>query len=410
VPQRIPSTPETPIRPPRKRIPVKFFGGVLTIVAIGVAIFLFSRPPSEKKVAHQSVPATPKPTPEFVETIPSTPPVVVTPPTVTPPATTPPPTSPPVTIPIPTPDAQAMMKAAVAKADALQANKDWAGALRAWLAIEKENADVGRIGLEVLLTAIRKDVHGDDLLKLHDLLVEAARLDAVSAMAILAEALKKSDPSASFNWLCAAAERGDRDSMTQLGGVLSARGDYTKAFVYFEQASEQGDVFAKFVLGDRYMLGKGVKQDMKRGVQLLQEASDAGNALAADRLGYIYQKGIGVDVDLQRAFKLFSQGHERGNRFATANLGVLYMNGEGTPPDPAKAVALFEEGSRAENPRCMLLYARCLELGVGGVRPNLLKARFYYRKAATAGDPDAVEWCKKNLRENPVRNTTSAAR
>ncbi|HEX5177381.1 MAG TPA: tetratricopeptide repeat protein, partial [Chthoniobacteraceae bacterium] len=287
----------------------------------------------------------------------------------------------------------------------------WLGALRAWFAIEKENADLGKTGLEMLITTMRKEARNEDITKLNDLLIQAANLDVVAAMAFLGHALRTTDPTASFNWLCAAAERGDRDSMRQAGSILYERGEFTKGFPYFEQASEQGDAAAKFMVGDSYMIGKGVKQDMKKGVQLLQEAADAGNALAADRLGYIYQKGIGVTPDAVRAFNLFLQGHEAGNALATANLGVLYMKGEGTPKDPAKAVALFEEGSRAGNSRCMLLYARCLEIGAGGLRPNLLKARMWYSKAAEAGDPEAIEWCKKNgvggtaSRETPRRNT-----
>jgi len=408
VPQRV--TPETsataPSPPPRRRIPVKFFGGLLTIIAIGVAIFFFAQPGPEKKSAEHPPPAT-TPVPEFVETIPQTTPAVTsTTPLTTTPTTTTQPVAPPPPIP-PPPDTQAMVKAAIARADALTANRNWAAALRAWLVIEKDSPDVGKVGLEMLLETMRKDIANVKFEEVNDLVVEAARLDVLAAMTFLGEALRNTDPTASLNWYSAAAERGDRGALTQLGLALSRRGELAKAFGCFEAASEQGDVFAKYLLGECYMDGKGVKADEKRGAALFEEAANSGNSLAMDRLGVCYRKGIGVEADLAKAFQLFSRARDLGNASAMGNLGVLYMLGEGVGKDPVKAVALFSEGSEAGNPGCMSFYARCLEGGTG-VRPNLLKAESWYRKAAKGGDKYALDWCRAHkINVTPTRGADS---
>jgi serine/threonine protein kinase/TPR repeat protein len=413
VPQRV-AAETSPVAvapaPPRRRIPVKFFGGLLTIIALGVAIFFLAHSGPDKKVVEQTPPAKATPAPEFVETIPQTPPVVSTTPvtpTTTTPVTTTPPTVPPV-LP-PPPDTQAMIKAAIARADALTANQEWSAALRAWLAIEKDSADAGKVGLEMLLERMRKNLANVKFEEVHDLVVEAARLDVVAAMTCLGEALRTTDPTASLNWYSAAAERGDRGAMIQLGLALSRKGAYAKAFGCFEAASEQGDIFATYLLGECYLDGKGVKPDEKRGATLLQEAADKGDALAMDRLGVCYRKGIGVDPDLTKAFKLFSRAHELGNASATGNLGVLYMLGEGVTKDPVKAAALFSQGSEAGNAGCMSFYARCLESGTG-VRPNLLKAETWYRKAAKGGDKYALDWCRAHkINVTPSRSGDAQA-
>jgi serine/threonine protein kinase/TPR repeat protein len=412
VPQRVspeakPPAPSSP--PPRRKIPEKFFGGLLTIIAIGVAIFFFAQSGPKKEISEHTEPAKATPPPEFVETIPQTPPISSTPTTVgptksptgtTPPVVTIPPVVPP---PPPPPDTQAMIKAAIARADALTANKDWAAALRAWLAIEKESPDAGKVGLEMLLLQMRKELPNVKLEEVRDLALDAAHLDIVSAMTFLGEALHVIDPTAAFNWYSAAAQRGDRHAITQLGQALARRGELTNAFACFEDASAQGGLFATYLLGECYIEGKGVKPDPKRGVALLEKAVDMRdptysgqvdpNGLAMDRLGVCYRTGVGVERDLARAFELFSSARALGNKTAIGNLGVLYMNGEGVPKDPTKAATLFREGGEAGAPVCMSLYARCLESGTG-VRVNLLKAETWYRKAAQAGDKYALDWCR----------------
>ena len=112
-------------------------------------------------------------------------------------------------------------------------------------------SEVGRVRLELLLSKLQSDktVFGEnDFEAMREPLTAAAQLDVVSAMEILGDALRKRDPKASFNWLCAAAARGRAHAMAEVGLRFSngagVERDFVKAAQWCTQAREAGDVSA----------------------------------------------------------------------------------------------------------------------------------------------------------------------
>jgi serine/threonine protein kinase/TPR repeat protein len=385
-----------------KKVPVAFFGGVATVLAIGAAVWFFAR--SEQ--SHEHLPVLPAP-PIAVST-PSPEPPVIEPPAPEPMivATTPTPTPAPVMPKAepPTPSRVELLKTALAEAEQFESAQRWPEALSAYMEIIKEypENDSGRVRLELMLGRLIKMPKGlpaEAYAAMKDDLVEAAELDVVAAMALIADSLRDRDRVASFNWMSAAAERGHLDAMTQTGLMLAdGRGctaDLPKAIAYFTEAAEKGDPAAKAALGECYLLGKGVTKDGKQAVKWLREAAELGSAWGMNELGVCYHKGIGVERDYDQAFKLFSDSAKSNFAKANGNLGVLYMNGQGVPQDAQKGLAYFQKGAQAGDPNGMFFLAQAL-LDGNGISANRTEAKSWARKAAEAGHRDAQEWCRKN--------------
>jgi serine/threonine protein kinase/TPR repeat protein len=386
-----PPVPFIPSEP--KKLPIALIGGIAAVLTIGAAVFFFS---------HQS--PTDNPPPSIT---PGSDSPEVTPPTIadnTPPATPAPATPAPVTPP-PEPTRQQKLKAAVTSAEAYEEKGDWDNSLTVWLKVAREypESPVGKLRLETLMDRLRQRPSPISAQEFHDLrpvITEAAQLDVLSGMMLLADNVRKTEPATAFNWYSAATAKGYPPAMTQLGLMLSngagtTAPDMEKAVQCFRSAAEKGDAAGKFALGECYLKGKGVAEDKAQGVELLRESAEAGNVFAMNLLANCYTKGDGVKADYEEAYRLFTKASERGHLDALGNLSVLYMSGQGVARDLKKAAALAEKGARADNPFCMFLYANYLENGTG-IGQSILQSQNWYRKAAQAGERRAIEWCRKN--------------
>ncbi len=224
-------------------------------------------------------------------------------------------------------------------------------------------------------------------------------------MEILGDFLRKRDPKASFDWLCAAAARGHAHAMSEVGLRYSngagVERDFVKAAQWFAQAREAGEVSAGTLLAECYLLGKGVTKNEAKAIDLLQDAATAKDARAMDQLATCYHKGIGVGRDDHQAFRLYSAAAKLNYLDSVGNLGVLYLTSDQTDlgrneaARTQKAVDLFRAGAKQNNAFCMFLYARCFEAGTG-VDTNPAEASDWYRRAAEAGNRSALDWCRQH--------------
>ncbi len=302
---------------------------------------------------------------------------------------------------------QDLLKTRIASAQALEEKGEWAPSVRAWLAVTRDfpESGVGKNHLETLLNHLRdrpSPISFEEFTAMREPIAEAAQIDILSAMLLIGDNLRKTEPETALKWYTAASEKGDAVAFTQLGfmmetGVGDAKPDFVKAAQYFQTAADKGEVGGKFALGRCYLTGRGLPaKDEKRGAELAREAAEAGDTRAMNLLGDCYTHGTGVKTDFAEAFRLFTRAADRGNLKALGNLGVLYMTGRGVAAaNPKKAAELFEKGARAGDSSCMYNFAQCLEEGIGTGR-NSLQAQAWHRKAAEAGDDRAADWCRKH--------------
>lgn len=398
------------VPPQTRKAPIALIGGIaaLLVAGGGGAFFLM-----QKKDTHPVDPnasantSTSLPEVASIETTTTT--VATVTATPTPAPATPPPATPP-----PPPTRQELVKSAVDRAQALEDKGEWDKALTAWLTVAKDYPEfpVGKTHIETMLEPLRKrpnPLSPAEFRVMREEITEAAQLNILAAMMLLADNIRDQEPDAAFKWYSMAAEKKHAPAMTQIGLMYSnvtfqGTPDLAKAVEFLNTAAELGDTPAKAALGDCYMKGKGVEKDEKHGLALYREAASEGDVRAMNRLGDILHtmgseavaRNQSGEAQFSEAFQLFTKASERGNLDALGNLAVLYLNGEGVPkPDFPKAASLFEQGTKGENPFCMWGLARCYENGIG-VGKNLLTAQRWYKKAAEAGDKRSAEWCKKN--------------
>lgn len=403
---------ETPAFVPTqtRKPPLALIGGIAALlVAGGVAAFLFFKKPEDIGTGPGDPKTNGNTSGEITEVSTNGQNTNLTTKTATPVPATPPPATPP-----PPPTKQEMVKSAVDHAQELEDKGDWDKALNAWLKLAKEYPEfpVGKTHIETMLEPLRKrpnPLSPSEFREMRAEITEAAQLNVLAAMMLLADNIREAEPEAAFNWYSMAADRKHAPAMTQIGlmysnTTLPGTPDLVKAVEFLKAAADLGDAPAKAALGDCYLKGKGVPKDEKRGLEMYREAASGGDLRAMNRLGDVLRtigaeavkNGQSGETYFAEAFQVFTTASSRGNFDALGNLAVLYLNGEGVPePDPKKAAALFDQGAKGDNPFCMWGLARCYENGIG-VPKNLLTAQRWYKKAAEAGDRRAVEWCKKS--------------
>jgi TPR repeat protein len=331
------------------------------------------------------------------------------------PAATPNPSSESEVSPSPSPSPEAvrreMLAAAMKEARALEAKQSWAECLAAWVKIVQDfpESEAGKTNLETVCNTLRSrpdGIGGDAFAPLREPLANAAQLDVLSAMMVLAENLRRTAPGESLHWFQRAGELGDLEGLTQAGLMISNDQDdpqrFEKAVALFQRAAEKGHLSAKTSLGECLLYGKGIEKNEAGALEMLQQAAAANDRRAHDLLGTYYVKEARTSGRREseanelfgKAAKHFERAADLGLVRALGNLGVLHINGQGVPKDPRRAFALIQKGAEGKEAFCMVLLAQCYESGTGVSAPNLQKAREWYQLAADAGNAKAAEWIK----------------
>ncbi len=102
-------------------------------------------------------------------------------------------------------------------------------------------------------------------------------------------------------------------------------------------AAEQGDGEASLFLGNMYLYGAGVEEDLQAARKWLEVAAREGRIDALYNLGAIYDKGLGVPRDVKQAIKWFILAADQRDPQAQVNLAILYFKGDGVDKDVRSA-------------------------------------------------------------------------
>ncbi len=129
-------------------------------------------------------------------------------------------------------------------------------------------------------------------------------------------------------------------------GMMSFKGRGTpinnqKAVEYFEKSAKQGNQYAKRLLALEYISGINFEQDIEKGIVLLTECADGGDAFSCYKLGNLYLKGEIINQDLDKAEKYLLSAED--NEFTQYALGNLYLQKE--KYDIEKAISYFEKSA-----------------------------------------------------------------
>jgi len=156
------------------------------------------------------------------------------------------------------------------------------------------------------------------------------------------------------------------------------------------EAAISGDALALFEIGNRYMEGRGVSEDLQAAASWFGKSAEQGFAPAIYRLGNMNEKGLGMPRNIGKAIEWYQQSAEKGNASAMHNLAVLYASGASGSPDNTAAVRWFtdaaELGVKDSQYNLGILAAKGL-----GMPVNLEESYKWFALAAKAGDKDAAD-------------------
>ena len=183
-----------------------------------------------------------------------------------------------------------------------------------------------------------------------------------------------------------------------------------------EYASQQGNNYAKGLLGVHYMLGKGVPEDKNKAFLLFKEAADEGDMLAQKNLGLCYMFGDGVMRSDYQAANWFDKAAQQGDVCSKVNLAHLLSNADGIAHDYTRAETLYNEvvdlgpGEDYDNAVCglALLYSVVLKhhnkafpLLEKSAEQGYIDAQYQlglayrYGKGTEANKEEALRWFKE---------------
>jgi TPR repeat protein len=190
---------------------------------------------------------------------------------------------------------------------------------------------------------------------------------------------------------------------------------------YFEMAAKQGNVVCQREFGRMLVLGTGVPQDTRRGLDFLERAANNGDTtaqlflaecyagqhagvtpdaermvdflwLAAGRdvpeafakIAFCYEEGLGLAKDTTLAVRWYQQALDRGYAQAAINLGHCYAVGRGVPQDQRKAFELYQRAADLNLPLGHYNLGVAYALGEG-VAIDEQRAFTHFQIAAQAG-------------------------
>lgn len=146
--------------------------------------------------------------------------------------------------------------------------------------------------------------------------------------------------------------------------------------------SDEGNPDAKFYLGSIYYIGKGLKQDYSKAIDLFKEASERGNIAATFNLGIIYAKGRGVEIDEKKAFEYYKRAAFGGLPQAQYNYALWLREGRVEDPKPVEAMEWFKVSSNKNFDRSSIEVAKGYENGTAGRRDYREAVKLYRRARA----------------------------
>ena len=145
------------------------------------------------------------------------------------------------------------------------------------------------------------------------------------------------DEEKSLFWYGKAAEQGHAGAQRYLAFEAYSL-TWAEMARWRQKLADQGDVRAKYLLGDMYAKGIGVPQDKTKALYWFRSAADQEHDSAQFMLGDMYASGDGVPQDKAEAAHWFHNMAKSGSIEAQWRLSNIYASGEGLPKDTEKAL------------------------------------------------------------------------
>lgn len=160
---------------------------------------------------------------------------------------------------------------------------------------------------------------------------------------------------------------------------------YESAFQRFTKLHMENYYPATFALAVYLENGLATDINLEQAFEMYEIAAKHGKVTKAWRaMGNLYLRGTGVGQNIDEAIHCFKVAADGNDEESMYNLGILYSSGKNVSIDYEKAVVWFKKAALAGEPRSMYQLGRCFQLGQG-VEQSEETALEYYLEAADSG-------------------------
>lgn len=179
-----------------------------------------------------------------------------------------------------------------------------------------------------------------------------------------------------------------QDLSDQVLRFLNA-GDWDTAYTMIVDKANSGDAAATSILGEFYMEGVGVPEDLERGIELVEKAISMGCSEATEVLSGLFLQAKKVPIDRQRAFRYIEQGARMGHPAQMGKMAYTYLMGDDLPQDYRLALEWGQKAAKMGDFLGMITLAMIYDDGLGVYR-DPSQAAYWYRQCL-AQDPDDIQ-------------------
>lgn len=166
--------------------------------------------------------------------------------------------------------------------------------------------------------------------------------------------------------------------VTQVLNYLDNR-DWDSAYSLLKNKELQGDAAAIAVLGEFYINGIGIPEDIETGIEMLKKAIDAGCAEATDTLCTLYLQGEKVPINERLAINYIEQSANMGNAVAMGKMASVYLYGNYGVQDNRIALEWAQKAAKLGDTLGMECLAVIYDDGIGVYR-DPMQAAYWYRE------------------------------
>lgn len=165
------------------------------------------------------------------------------------------------------------------------------------------------------------------------------------------------------------------------GEAAYTRGDYSAAYREWMPLAVKGDARAQWGVAHLYLLGLGVRQNVKLGAEWAKKSADQGYVDALSLLAGMYERGVGVPKDIAMSIQLRKRAAATRDALAQYNLALAYLRGRGVQKDVDAAMALLKSAAQ-QNFQAAMLNVGVLYLKGEDVPLDLIRAYMWFELAA----------------------------
>jgi TPR repeat protein/transglutaminase-like putative cysteine protease len=172
--------------------------------------------------------------------------------------------------------------------------------------------------------------------------------------------------------------------------AMIAKGLPNGALNHEKDAATRGIAEAEFAIGNRYIKGDNLRQEIAKGVAMLESAAAKGHSGAMNDLGVLYINGSMVPHDDGRGVAWYRQAAANGDSNAAYNLGHLYWFGKhGLPRDFEQSFRFMKDGAEMGDRDAQFFLSRLYFDGKGTAKNDRL-AMFWAAQSYFRGSVDGT--------------------